>query len=138
MRVRDLVCVMLLVGSATSFAKDIGGWKKKVPQKAREQVNPYRGQVAAIAAGANLFHENCAKCHGENAEGRQGKPSLRSEDVRSATDGELAWILRNGQMFKGMPSWAGLPEQERWQVVAYLRSLNVPEPATANSTGVQQ
>jgi hypothetical protein len=24
-----------------------------------------------------------------------------------------------------MPIWAGLPEQERWQIIAYVRSLNV-------------
>jgi len=136
-RGRVLVYALLLAGAGTCFAKDYSGWLKKVPQKDREQVNPYAGQAKAIAAGANLYHDNCAKCHGENAEGRDGRPSLRGEDVRKATDGELAWILKNGQMFKGMPSWGGLPEQERWQLVAYLRSLNLPEPAAPNPTGGQ-
>ncbi len=135
MRGRVLVCVFLLAGAAVCFAKDYSGWLKKVPQKDRVQVNPYAGQASAIAAGANLYRDNCAKCHGENAEGRRGRPSLRSDQVRNATDGDLAWILKNGQMFKGMPSWGGLPEQERWQLVAYLRSLNIPEPAAANPAG---
>jgi len=128
-----LIAAMLVLGSVLCFAKDYGAWLKKVPQEDRERVNPYAGKPEAAAAGANLYHTNCAKCHGENAEGRDGRPSLRSEQMRNATDGDLAWILKNGQMFKGMPSWGGLPEQERWQIVAYLRTLNPPESGSSNS-----
>src|SRR5579875_3509556 len=110
MRGRALLGVVLLAASVACFAKDYSGWLSKVPAKDHQRVDPYAGQAAAISAGANLFHENCAKCHGEHAEGRPGRPSLRSEDVRRATDGDLAWILKNGQMFRGMPSWAALPE----------------------------
>jgi mono/diheme cytochrome c family protein len=123
-----LFAALLLTGSLLCFAKDYGKWLTKVPQADRERVNPYAGKPEAVAAGANLYRDNCAKCHGENGEGRPGRPSLRGEDVRNATDGDLAWILKNGQMFQGMPSWGGLPEQERWQLVAYLRSLNMPDP----------
>jgi len=44
-------------------------------------------------------------------------------DVRKATPGELAWLLRNGNLARGMPPWAGIPEQRRWQIVAYLKTL---------------
>ena len=37
---------------------------------------------------------------------------------------EVAWLLKNGEVFKGMPRWTNLPEQQRWQVIAYIRSLN--------------
>jgi mono/diheme cytochrome c family protein len=133
-----LIGVALLAGSLACFAKDYSGWLKKVPQQDRERVNPYAGQAGAIAAGANLYHDNCAKCHGENAAGRPGRPSLRGADVRRATDGDLAWMLKNGQMFKGMPSWAGLPEQERWQLVAYIRSLNSGSSAISISISHDQ
>ena len=116
----------LLAVSAAGLAKDYGGWLKKVPAKDRARVNPYAGNPQAVAAGANLFHENCAKCHGENAEGKGSRPSLRSEQVKNASDGDLAWILKNGYVFKGMPRWSGLPEQERWQIIAYIRSLDGP------------
>lgn len=101
-----------------------GGWWKNVSAADRARVNPYAGQADAIAAGKNLFENNCAKCHGANAEGRHGRPALRSERLRTVTDGEIAWLLKNGEPFHGMPSWSGLPEQERWQIVAFLRSLN--------------
>ena len=54
--------------------------------------------------------------------GRNGKPSLKTEVVEGATDGELFWLLRNGDLRHGMPSWSGLPEPERWQIVAFLKS----------------
>lgn len=126
MRSRLAFAALLLSGSLLCFAAANGAWLKKVPQADRERVNPYAGQSDAAAAGKNLYLENCAKCHGEDAGGHRGRPSLRSEQLRNATDGEIAWIIKNGQMFKGMPSWAGLPEQERWQLVTYLRSLNPP------------
>ena len=124
MKGRSLILAVWLATSVLCFAKADGSWLKNVPQTDRERVNPYAGNQEAEAAGKNLFHNNCAKCHGDNAEGKGSRPSLKSERVKNATDGELAWILKNGAVFKGMPRWGGLPEQERWQIVTYLRSLN--------------
>jgi mono/diheme cytochrome c family protein len=124
MKARPWVLVALMTVSALSFAAANGAWLKKVPQADRARVNPYAGNPDALAAGKNLFLENCAKCHGENAEGKGSRPSLKSDRIKNATDGDLAWLLKNGNPYKGMPIWAGLPEQERWQIIAYLRSLN--------------
>ncbi|HUX46126.1 MAG TPA: cytochrome c [Terracidiphilus sp.] len=98
-------------------------WMGKVPEQERSRVNPYAEKPEAARAGHLLFEDHCAKCHGEDALGRHGRPSLRGEEVRGATDGELAWLLKNGSLWKGMPSWSVLPEQQRWQIIAYLRSL---------------
>jgi len=127
----------LLAASAICFAKADGAWMKKVPQSDRARANPYAGRADAIAAGRNLFLNNCAECHGENAQGKGGRPNLTSARLRIATDGEVAWLIKNGNLYKGMPSWGGLPEQERWQIVAYLRSLN-PQGTEAGHTGGQQ
>jgi mono/diheme cytochrome c family protein len=51
------------------------------------------------------------------------KPSLRTERIKSATDGDLEWFIRQGDLSHGMPSWSRLPEAQRWQLVAYLRSI---------------
>ena len=67
-----------------------GSWLKHVPESDRASVNPYAGQPDAIAAGAKLFADHCAKCHGADALGRGKRPSLRSDRVQNATDGELA------------------------------------------------
>ena len=132
MRGRMLVAGALLGASVLCFAAADGSWLKKVPQADKERVNPYAGQADAVAAGENLFRNNCAKCHGANAQGKGSRPSLISERLAGATDGEIAWIIKNGQSFKGMPSWGGLPEQMRWQIVTYIRSLNPPASAAGN------
>lgn len=126
MKWRVLLVTALLTVSSIGLAAANGAWLKKVPQADRERVNPFAGNAEAIAAGANLFQGNCAKCHGESAEGKGSRPSLKSDRIRNATDGEIAWLLKNGNPYKGMPIWAGLPEQERWQIISYVRSLNTP------------
>ena len=124
MKARGFVLAVLVTASVVCFGKADGSWLRKVPQSDRTRVNPYAGNAEAVKVGANLFTNNCSKCHGENAEGRGSRPSLQSERVKDATDGELAWLLKNGNIYKGMPGWSGLPEQQRWQIVAYIRSLN--------------
>ncbi len=124
MNPRNLAVSLLLSVSAAGFAASTGAWLQKVPAAERAHANPYAGQPDAAAAGRNLYTENCAKCHGANAEGKGHRPALASDRLRAATDGEIAWLIKNGEPFKGMPGWGSLPEQERWQIVAYLRSLN--------------
>ena len=123
MNCRNWVLAILLATSALCFAKATNGWLTSVPQADRSRVNPYAGKPQAVAAGAILFQNNCAQCHGSDGAGKYSRPSLRSHEVRNATDGDLAWLLRNGDVYRGMPRWSGLPEQERWQIIAYIRSL---------------
>jgi mono/diheme cytochrome c family protein len=100
-----------------------GSWLKHVPEADRQRVNPYAGQADAVAAGGRLFADHCAQCHGPDALGRGKRPSLRSDRVQNATDGEIFWLLKNGNLSRGMPTWAALPEQSRWQIIAYVKSL---------------
>jgi mono/diheme cytochrome c family protein len=126
MKGRSFLVTPLLATSMLCFAMANGAWLKSVPPADRTRTNPYAGQPEAAAAGGVVFRSNCAKCHGEEAQGKGSRPSLRSERIKSASDGELAWMLKNGEPFKGMPGWGGLPEQKRWQLVTYLRSFNEP------------
>lgn len=97
-------------------------WLKKVPAADQARTNPLAGNADAAAAGGRLYADYCARCHGDDLMGRHGKPSLRTPVVAGATDGELFWLLRNGDLRHGMPSWSGLPEPERWQIVAFVKS----------------
>ena len=135
MKGRMMIGAVLLGASAICFAAADGSWLKKVPQVDRVRVNPYARQADAVAAGKYLYRNNCAKCHGANAEGKHSRPALVSARMAGASDGEIAWIIKNGQSFKGMPSWGGLPEQMRWQLVAYLRSLNPPANGAITTPG---
>jgi len=133
MKTRPLAAFVLnlgILGAAALFAAD-GSWLRKVPEADRQRTNPLAGKQEAAEAGKILFAENCAKCHGDEAMGRRNRPSLRSGRIRGASDGELAWILRNGSVWRGMPSWSALPEPERWQIIAWLRTLPADD-ATAS------
>ena len=97
----------------------------QAPVKTRTWKNPYEGDPNALLAGKKLYVQHCAECHGADAQGLRNAVSLRAPDVQNATPGELVWFLRNGNLFHGMPSWSGLPEQRRWQLVTYIKSLAV-------------
>jgi mono/diheme cytochrome c family protein len=117
------LAVLVLSPFACLAALAGNNWLSHVPEKDRAIADPLTHTSDNVAAGQELFRRNCATCHGENAEGRRLKPSLRTPEVRSATDGELFWLLRNGSLAHGMPSWSRLPESERWQLIQYLRTL---------------
>jgi mono/diheme cytochrome c family protein len=108
--------------AAICLAAD-GGWLKAVPDADRKRVNPLAGRADAVTAGRRVFDDHCAKCHGNDALGRGKRPSLRSDRVQQATDGEIFWLLKNGNLPKGMPTWATIPEPMRWQVIAFVKSL---------------
>lgn len=119
------VCLMILPLAMGSTASD---WLSKVPAKARAEKNPLAGKASAVKAGKTAYMEFCAQCHGEHAQGKHGQgqgtfPSLRTARVRHMTDGDLEWILKNGDLAKGMPAWSALPLKQRWQMVSYIRSL---------------
>lgn len=96
----------------------------QAPANARDQKNPYEGHPDAVAAGEKLFRQHCAECHGDDARGAHRSANLRSPGVQNAAPGELVWFLRNGNLPAGMPSWSGLPEQRRWQIVSFLKTLH--------------
>jgi len=128
-----LFLALFLFIPALLLAESDGKWLHRVPDEDRARTNPYASKPNAAAAGKVIFSENCAKCHGADATGLHNRPNLRSERIRHATDGELAWMLKNGNPYKGMPSWSSLPEQQRWQIIAYLRTL-----PPAHTSGAKQ
>jgi quinohemoprotein ethanol dehydrogenase len=110
--------------------KDFGKftqWKKHVSAQERSRTNPLAADAKSVAAGAQVYGERCARCHGADANGHGRKPGLRGPDTTSSTDGELFWLLTNGDLAHGMPAWPQMPEPERWQLVTYLRSLSLPK-----------
>jgi glucose/arabinose dehydrogenase len=93
------------------------------PSSASQLVNPYAGQSDAAKAGAQAYAQHCAACHGRSAEGSGNIPKLAQSPVQSAPDGEVFWFITTGSVNDGMPAWASLAEQQRWQIVTYLKTL---------------
>lgn len=99
---------------------------REAPQKAQARKNPFEGDPRAVAVGEKLFEQHCVECHGRKAEGTRKGPVLLRDEVQQAPPGALFWILTNGVVRQGMPVWSKLPEQQRWQLVTFLRSLHAP------------
>jgi len=104
------------------------------PAPAQAVKNPYAGQAQATLAGKDIYARNCSACHGSAGEGTGSVPPLKNGPTQKASDGAIFWYITHGDLSSGMPSWASLPEQQRWQVVTYLKSLNAAQPAPAAPT----
>lgn len=115
-------------GAAPKYDPSIYAELQKAPEKARNRANPLQNDPDAVAAGAILFQQHCAECHGDSAQGSRKAPSLRAPEVQKATPGTIFWLITNGVVRKGMPVWSKLPEAQRWQLVRYIQSLDVAAP----------
>ena len=110
--------------------------REELPAASAGKRNPLAG-AAAVAAGGRVFKENCATCHGDQADGHgpaatglEPPPAnFRSGSVLAQhSDAYLFYRVSAGKPGTAMPSFHGaLGETERWQVVTYLRSL-APRP----------
>ena len=101
---------------------------ERPPAKEAVRVNPYQHldlsqQERAAKAGHKLFKNECAACHGQSAEGTRIAPALVAPTLSQTLPGAIFWVLRNGSLKRGMPSFAHLPDQQRWQIVTYLKTL---------------
>lgn len=105
-----------------------------VPDEARATENPVPLSDDALAAGEQHYAARCASCHGDTGKGdgkatRFIKPApadISTTEARDRmTDGEMFYKITEGK--KPMPGMARtLSDEERWQVVHYLRTLQPP------------
>jgi cytochrome c oxidase cbb3-type subunit III len=86
-----------------------------------------------IEAGKQLFSAmNCNGCH-FNGGGGIGPPLMDSVWIYGDSIENIAASIREGRP-NGMPSFRGLlPEEQVWQVAAYVRSLSQPPPSSPSS-----
>jgi mono/diheme cytochrome c family protein len=129
------------VGVAAAFAvAAVAAWvyastprfHERLPAEFAGKRNPLGGDDTVLAGG-RLFRENCASCHGERADGHgpaskglvPPPANFRSGTVLAQhSDAYLYYRVSTGKPGTAMPSFHGvLGENERWQVIAYLRSL---------------
>jgi glucose/arabinose dehydrogenase/cytochrome c5 len=107
------------------------------PRSAEQESNPLSGQPNAIVAGRKIYASTCASCHGAGGKGTGNVPPLAAGAAQSAPDGAIFWYITKGDVGNGMPAWASLPADERWQLVTYLKALgSEPEGAPIENSAV--
>src|SRR6202163_640167 len=125
---------ILLISPASRLAAQDAHFHN-APASSSKLKNPYAGQKAAATAGSRLYAMNCGSCHGTGGRGTGNIPALSHGPTQSAPDGEVFWFITTGSVNNGMPSWGSMPEQKRWQIVTYLKSLkNAPGAQKADSS----
>src|SRR5713101_7248969 len=102
--------------------------------------NPFGGDPKAAKLGESQFRANCAFCHGLGARGGGRGPDLtRAHKHHGKTDAEIFHNIHDGITGTAMPAatnggiGVGMSDEEIWQVVTYLRS--VEKKASAAETG---
>ena len=92
---------------------------------------PY--QAASIATGAALYRTNCVVCHGTTGAGDgpggarlpRRPADLRASHTAQHTAGDLFWWISHGIPRAEMPAFGDrLSEEERWDLVNFLRALS--------------
>ncbi|MCX6978173.1 MAG: cytochrome c, partial [Verrucomicrobia bacterium] len=146
-----LLCVGLAVGyrsvvegglsarqTPSTIETSVAHWlvDMSIPQAVKAQKNPLDASANSgeVTAGRALYQKNCEACHGYDGTGNTAAggglypppPSLHRAAIvkRQRTDGELFYLIRNGIRNTGMPGWQ-LPDQQTWQLVAFIRNLPI-------------
>jgi mono/diheme cytochrome c family protein len=122
------LAVALVVSlSLAAAALAQGPWTAPASEKAKK--NPLPKDAKAIEQGKKSAQINCVSCHGASGKGDgvaavalNPKPAdWTSKKIQDEADGELFWKISNGR--GAMPPWKHLPENERWALVHYIRTL---------------
>jgi cytochrome c oxidase cbb3-type subunit 3 len=99
--------------------------------------NPFAGDAKAAKVGESQFRANCAFCHGLGARGGGRGPDLtRAQKRHGNSDADLYRTINEGVPGTAMPpngatqQGVGMTEEEIWQVITYIRSVEKKTDAT--------
>src|SRR2546428_5803508 len=95
-------------------------------------------QAGDANAGKAVYERKCLLCHGEKGDGKgpaaelldpkprdftSGIYKIRTTAGKAPSDQDLYRVISDGMPGTFMPSWAVLPEKDRWNVVAYVKAF---------------
>ena len=108
-----------------------------IPVRAQDK-NPLTKDPNAAKLGEFEFRANCAFCHGLGARGGGRGPDLtRIQKKHGNSDADIFRTINEGVPGTAMPpngatqQGVGMTEEEIWQVVSYIRSVQVKTSAQA-------
>jgi len=135
------ILVLMFCFALLSVTSVVAGEEHKTPTAPAEYldmvspVNDNEIDEDFLKQTGKLYKRKCKKCHGEKGDGKGSKaeffiikPAAFSAPgfLAGRKDGQLFWILMNGSEGTEMEpvgpySDVGLPEEQLWNLIAYLR-----------------
>lgn len=119
------LAAMLLVAGMALWTPGVGADDK----------NPFAGDAKAAKLGEFQFRVNCAFCHGLSAKGGGRGPDLtKARKKHGNSDADLFRTISQGVAGTAMPAGTaggigvGMTDDEIWQVITYIRSVQVKAP----------
>jgi cytochrome c len=127
-------------GGATTATQPAAPHPAVISDEDKARKNPIKFTEVSVDRGKKIFNTQCALCHGAKGDGKGDLAAdmklnlpdfTKADTLKGRTDGEIFTIIGVGK--DPMPGQAGrMTEQQRWNLVNYLRALSgkVPEKAT--------
>jgi mono/diheme cytochrome c family protein len=120
-----LVAALSLTGAGVAQAQT--PWT--APESEKSKKSPVPTSAKAAQQGQKVAQVNCVSCHGKGGKGDGAaavalnpKPAdWTSKKIQDESDGELFWKITTGR--GAMPAWRHVPENDRWALVQYIRTL---------------
>jgi len=123
-----LVCMLVLIVAFPIY---------KLGEPVRRAETQEQMRAENIEIGETMFAQHCAACHGDDARGGRGFPTLGAKEFLTlVSDRQLQWLIAGGVPGSPMTAYdidLGGPfsAQEISRVVAYLRSMEEDAPSVA-------
>ena len=86
----------------------------------------YIGKKEHVAAGAQLYGLACAGCHGPSGEGGRGPNLVIGPAAQNKRPTQIYTAIKNGVPGGDMPPFGNMPDEQLWQMTAYVSSLSRP------------
>jgi mono/diheme cytochrome c family protein len=134
-----IIPVLIFILSACNFtlAEDVTPPPGYIPPTPAPTLSLIPAQTPNIENGAAIYVEKCAPCHGETGlgDGPQGiqlqgvtVPAFALPEIaRPKSPAQWYTVVTRGNIQRFMPPFASLTDQERWDVVAYVMTLNTTQ-----------
>ena len=110
---------------ALPFSLALAVWTGSGAAQTSDLKNPVEGQPKAIERGEYVYKKRCSTCHGFDARGYRAPDLTAGPYSRGTSDAQLFRVIMRGIPRTEMPATA-LDEDEAWALIAYMRTLIVP------------
>ena len=128
-----LFAMVFLVG-APSPRQTAAPAAPTIPPEAVQMTNPGKSTPEGMAHAKKMYGYDCLMCHGANGNGKgefavDSKMSLKDwtdpAALKNRTDGEIFYIIKNGQGQMPAEGDRAKPE-DIWNMVVMIRSFSKP------------